>query len=253
MNRTFLFALATSALVSTAACVASPSNEEESSTASALSLSDRVRELKQEIVAISNANTLRTDNFAEVTAELKPLVDELQAIAPHLSQAETLDRLEGVWHSLWSNLEIGGPGVVVDLAEVYQVVTKGGYYYNLSNARALGFLKTVGVLRGAYTSEPDGLAIEFTRTGYRVGTLRGDLFDLTQRIESGSAPVLYLPARAPRGPVGITGKLTTIFVDDELRISGGFQAPFLGADGAVQVPGKTDLLFVLERQTTALP
>jgi hypothetical protein len=50
--------------------------------------------LKQRILAIARANTTRTDNLAEVKAQLRPYVRALVALAPPISEAEKLARSE---------------------------------------------------------------------------------------------------------------------------------------------------------------
>ncbi len=221
-------------------------------TSSALSTAARIEGLKCRIRSIALANTTRDDNVADVEAELLPLVNELASLEPPRTETETVQKLEGVWRSLWNNLRFDPPNIKVDETRAYQVVTKDGYYYNLSNSTAFGFVKTVGVLRGAYASDGNGgFDIEFTANGFRLGELRGDLFALAQGIEARTVPVLYLPGRVPNGPVGVRAGLTTIYVDDDLRIAGGWQTAIGAPTGGP--PPRANFLAVFDRQTTPLP
>jgi hypothetical protein len=47
--------------------------------------------------------------------------------------------------------------------------------------------------------------------------------------------------------------LTTLYLDGDLRIVGGSQMPSFDDDGVVCVPGRTGLLFVLERAGADAP
>lgn len=207
----------------------------------------RVAQLKAQIRAISLANQIRTDNLPAVSTQLRPLINRLVALTPPKSPAQTLDLLVGPWYNLWANLGYGA--FAPDLKRIFQVVTREGHYYNLSQSPApiplIGY--TVNALRGAYAPIPEGFAIRFTRNGVYGGTLVGksgaDLVALAAAIESGARPVLPVP-----GPIGITGRLTTIYVDQDLRIVGGDQTPVFDDNGKVSVPGQTDLLFILDRQ-----
>ncbi len=211
----------------------------------------RIADLKQQIVIISSANTKRVDNFAEVSAQLSPLVSELRSLTPAKTQAQTEDMLEGAWHQLWSNLEMMGPGFIrQDLTEVFQVVSKDGYYYNFGSNCIFRLLPATGILRGKYTTSDAGFDIEFTKVGFRIGALNEDrdLVSYTKKFELEGKKMLSTGGgRAPKGPVGIKGHLTTLYVDEDFRIAGGDQTAFLDETGAVLVPGRDRFLFVLER------
>jgi PAP_fibrillin len=203
----------------------------------------RIEVLKGRIVAIAKANQLRTDNFAEVTAELRPLVERLVKLAPTRTQAEALAMVQGPWLSLWSNLGFGR--ATPNLERIYQVV-RAGYYYNISEFTAPSGELSVGALRGAYAPIPNSLAIRFTRNGFLPGSLAfksgAEIAALADSIENKSTVIRDVP-----GPIGITGELSVLYVDDTLRISGGSQTPVFDDQGTVVVPGQFNLLFVLER------
>jgi hypothetical protein len=198
---------------------------------------------KHRIREISLANQTRTDNRAQVTNELRPFIDLLVLAAPRLSQAETLQRLQGPWYSLWTNQEFRGN--TPNLARIFQVIFPG-HFYNISDSPAPGGGTVIGALRGAYAPIPDALAIRFVRNAFVPGTLVGktaaEVNNLAAAIESGSTPSIPLP-----GPIGITGQLGAIYVDDTLRISSGLQTPVFDDVGTVTVPGEFGLLFILER------
>jgi hypothetical protein len=240
------------------ACAPNAADDEENldTAESDLSVSQRTR-LKAEIRAISRANQTRTDNAAEVRAQLEPLVKQLERGFIGRSAARKKGVVVGTWYQLWSDLPIMSSFFnSTDLSQIYQVVTADGYYYNLSDGRSFGLLPTTGVLRGAYKPEGNLFRIRFTNVGYQFGKLsRGqDLMQYAKDLNSGEESIIGLPSggNAPRGPVNITGALITAYADADIRIERGFQDDFKGEDGTVLVPGRPSLLFVLDKTTSPL-
>jgi hypothetical protein len=203
----------------------------------------QVAALKSRIVAIARANQSQVGNEAQVTLTLRPLVDRLVRLAPQRTQVETLAAVQGPWYSLWSNLGFGRNAP--NLTRIFQVV-RTGYYYNISESTAPNGATVIGALRGAYTPIPGSLAIRFTKNAFLPGSLVGrsgaDIATLADSIESKATNVIDVP-----GPIGVTGDLSVLYVDDTLRISGGSQTPVFDDNGTVIVPGQYNLLFVLER------
>ena len=174
--------------------------------------SQRVAELKSQIITIATANQTRRDNILEVRAELQPLVYELLSITPERTESEKAEQVAGGWYSLWSDYRFGP---FVDYAQVYQVVDLDGFYYNISRNVA-PFGTTTNYLRGKFADAGAFLRIEFTRS-FSVSDwlLAGqDLVELSGAAESG---VINGPDDA-RGPIGIQGNLKNAYVDSELRI-----------------------------------
>jgi len=208
-----------------------------------VSLRQRVIQFaKTRIRQISRANQTRTDNRARVTAQLHPYIELLVRVAPERSQAETLQLLLGPWYSLWTNQEFsGGP----NLARIFQVVREG-HYYNLSDSPGPGGIAVINALRGAYAPMPDALAIRFTSNAMLRGSLVGktgaEVAALADSIEFGATAVIPVP-----GPIGITGQLGVLYIDEDLRIANGRQTPVFDDNGNVTVPGEIGLLYVLER------
>lgn len=261
MRRSFLSltALALAFASALTACAAQPGDDAEltgTSEAKLVALSPaRKAALKAEIRRIAAANIERSDNFAEVRAELNPLIDELAASFGERPATENLAKVKGAWRQIWSDFPypMRGP-VEMDPRQVYQVVTDAGYYYNLGDNKAVGFLPLTGVLRGAYEPQGTKLAIRFTRVAFRFGYLgaKRDLYDLATDIEERREYALGIPGggNAPNGPVGISGTLRSLYVDEDLRIDLGTQDDFRDASGAVAVPGVAGGIFVLDRVTT---
>lgn len=254
LQRTSLVLVAALAIGGCALEPASEAPAGDDTTDKAADVAQRIAELKQHIAAISLANQTREDNFAEVSDELWPYVEELTALAPERTDEETLAYLVGSWWQLWSNLEDMGPGFIkMNRAEIYQVVSPYNYYYNFGESKVAGLFKTTGVLRGAYALGELGASsfdIEFTNVGFLLGGLRPnpELISLAHDIEAGDQEMgSFGSGQAPKGPVGITGTLTTLYVDDEIRIAGGSQDTFVDDESGEIVEGREQLLFVLVR------
>jgi hypothetical protein len=195
----------------------------------------RIEQLKQSIREIAVANTARTDNYLEVRNQLQPLVNELLALAPDRLEAEKLPLVVGGWRNLWSDMPFGEG---VDPTQVYQAVSKDGYYYNV--ARILTDKgEFTSFLRGAYSDQGSYLRIEFTANSISPGFQPAGtpVLDLAEDFEAQK-----IPATAIGGPIGVTGILINAYVDQELRIVTGNSI------------SDTDLsLFILERAPTIIP
>ncbi len=209
-----------------------------------------VEQLKKRIVAIAKANQSRLDNLPAVEAELRPLIQLLVRLTPKRTLPETAALLEGPWYNWWTNQSFARSPV--NLARIFQVVNKNGHYYNISEGSIPNGPTIIGALRGAYAQVPDGFAIRFTKNGFIPGALVGktsaDIAKLAVDFESGATPINQVP-----GPIGITGKLGTLYVDETLRIVSGDQTPVFDDNGVVSVPGVFGLLYVQERLVGPLP
>ena len=210
---------------------------------------------KKQLRAIAYANIANMDNTDEVRAQVEPLVQKLARHYGVKTAQQKLATVKGAWRQIWSDFPYPeAPFIKMDPEQVYQVVTDQGYYVNLGDSRAIGIFGITGVLRGAYVPNGTKLNVRFTKSAFRFGTLgRGeDLYDLATGLESGERFSLGLPGggKAPKGPVGISGTLETLYVDADLRIDRGTQDDFVDASGKVLVPGVGPKYFILDRVTT---
>lgn len=226
---------------------------EQNDTEQALS-SDRVAELKAQVIAIASANTTKTNNLAAVRAQLDPLVAELRVHFAQNRPENEAQLVRGTWKSLWyDNPDIDDRGpFVLKRNKIYQVVEKD-FYVNVSE---LDF-NVGGVSLGAYSS--------FLRGNYRItdpatdelraaGTERLNVISLKfadNRTRPGALPkaskIRKLANQASDGngawtvpvpgPRGERGELWNVYLDDTLRVS-------LGID--LRTPEREDL-YVLVR------
>jgi hypothetical protein len=199
--------------------------------------------VRQQVIDLSIANTLRTDNIPAVRSQLDPLLDQLEAWFIQNRPANEIALTQQPWKSLWyddptidefSNGSFGGFQLRLNRDKVYQVV-EDGYYFNISESELfvgkIPFLFRT-YLKGAYTIlNPAGpgnagqpflnvVNLEFVYNGIKFGALP-DGVDLRRQARAANARLLGVQ-RVP-GPIGITGKLWNLYIDEELRISAGFE------------------------------
>ena len=213
--------------------------------------------VRQQVIDICKANTTRDDNIQAVRAQLSPLLAQLSAWFAANRPANEVALTQQPWKSLWyddptidefSNSSFGGFQLRLNKAAIYQVV-ENGYYFNISESTITtrqGTARIQTYLKGAYTvlnpASPANAGgnfvnvvnLRFVFNGIRFGPLADgqDLRRLTRSANARILPILQVP-----GPIGITGKLWNLYVDDELRISAGFED---------DKPGELDL-YILQR------
>ena len=205
---------------------------------------ERIAELKKEIRSIAIENIGKKELRTQLREQLQPLVDELGAFHTPANAEADLPLLEGAWKEIFSDdVEPEPPGFGTDRDSVYQVVTKDGYFYNLSNLK--GIITVAGVLRGEYKPAGDFLNIKFTKVSVRLQKLdsKTELFPFVQDLESGKLGSIVPPGnnKAPNGPVGAEGNIRNIYIDQDFRIATGENF----ADGIKD-------LFVLDKVTNAI-
>lgn len=217
-----------------------------------------LQEVKQQIIDITRANTTNTGNEREVRAELEPLIEELEAWFNANRPENELALLQVPWKNLWFD----DPDITFDINliifrlqqprdRIFQVVEEG-YYYNVAELKLQIFwipFTITSFLKGAYeiirpaTEENSGdpqlntVALEFVSNGLRLGSLNPaiPLSLLVQAVDVGLVPTI-----PTFGPIGVTGELWNLYIDEDLRISAGFNN---------NEPDTIDL-YILERVTT---
>lgn len=210
---------------------------------------------KTEIIANIKSVCLSNTENSKTRAQLLPLIDELKVVTnyPEIQTVYPVEKVEGAWKQLWTDQDYPIPSFLkLDSNRIFQVVSKNGFYWNLSDIWAFGFIPLTGCLRGKYEKiyGSPAVKVEFTKNGSRLFTLpSGNIIEFMNLVETGKKWILSLSGKAPKGPIGIQGILTSIYVDDEIRIDGGAQLDFTDKDGKVLVEGFSGTLFVLEKVT----
>lgn len=199
--------------------------------------------VREQVISICRANTLRTDNIPEVRAQLDPLVAQLSAWFNTNRPADEVQLTQRPWKSLWyddptideaTNGSYGNTTVELNRDAIYQVV-EDGFYYNVSEVvirKGRKVSKLQNFLKGAYTlvdrpgpgnaGQPrlNVVDLEFVFNATRKGGLPVgiDLRRLVKAVETKRYDVQRVP-----GPIGVTGQLWNGYIDQDLRISLGNQ------------------------------
>ncbi len=229
--------------------------------ANARSLPADLAHVRQQVIDIARANTTRDDNIPKIRAQLDPLIDQLEAWFITNRPANEVALTQQPWKSIWyddptidefSNGSFGGFQLRLNRDKVYQVV-QDGYYLNISESTLLVNGRAVNIqtyLKGAYTLlNPSGAGnsgqpflnvvdLEFVFNGIRFGPLPNNL-DLVRLTKAANFRVL--PVQRVPGPIGITGKLWNLYIDEELRISAGFED---------DKPDELDIYILLRKERT---
>lgn len=187
-------------------------------------LANQASTAKQRIYEIAVANIERTDNFLEVRKQLQIEIDKL--LTHSVDQRGSLEDKTGVWRQLWTDdsddLRANNRLQKVNRRRTYQVVYEDGYFYNLTEINTV-FGKFSGFLRGVYEISGPSLKLKFTKLRLKWGGLgpEAELIDLTAALEAGKLNTFRFPFGSdeqPNGPVGATGQIRTVYVDEDLRI-----------------------------------
>jgi len=208
---------------------------------------------KEEIVADIKSLCLSKDSDCEKRSKFINLIDELKAVTNYseIQISYPVNKVAGAWKQLWTDQKYPVPKFLkLDPNRIFQVVSKDGFYWNLSDIWAFGVIPITGCLRGKYEKiyGSPTLEVEFTKNGFRLFTLpSGNIIEFMNLVETGKKWILSLSGKAPKGPIGIKGILTSIYVDDQIRIDMGTQYDFKDDSGKVLVQGFSGTLFILEK------
>ncbi|MBT8493375.1 MAG: PAP/fibrillin family protein [Deltaproteobacteria bacterium] len=222
--------------------------------------------LKSYVVTVAEANTTNRDNLEQVRKVLLPAIALLAEDFAANRPANELEITRGIWKGIWDDSpsisDTNGP-FTLDRDNVFQVVEEG-YYYNVSN-QSVQFgpgpaQTTHSFLKGLYAvarpAGPDNagelalnaIDLEFDETVFRPGPLPTDVnlrdmvVEIDEWVTTGQGQ--GIPPNPSPGPKGRTGFLFNLYVDDGLRIAGGFD----GEENPEFLQ-----IFILRRAETATP
>ncbi len=200
-------------------------------TFSSLSFAEisRVTELKSKIVTVAEKYQGKGDPDFKIQNELEPLVQELQTLTSPEPIAKRLPLLYGTWKQVWGPYEYRKKDRSVDpsleVKEIYQVVSKDGYYYNVSPNYKNGDKSKVRIdyLKGLYElSETDlnGLDVKFDKyLAIKGRPANGNIYDYILDAERNDLPnqTKVLPSIFVKLFFG-GGTLQEIYTDKDIRI-----------------------------------
>jgi hypothetical protein len=203
-------------------------------------LPENLVDVKEQIIQIATENTTRVDNIDYVRAQLDPLVEELGAWFNANRPENEVELTQVPWRNLWYDdpdigfeLDLLVISFELDRNQIYQVI-EDGFYYNVSELvfrAVLAEYRFQSYLKGAYTiireasAQNQGEArlntvdLEFVDNRIQIGTIPRaiSLSVLVDFVDT--LPFLTVPIP---GPLGVTGELWNVYVDDDLRIAAGF-------------------------------
>lgn len=211
-----------------------------SAASQAAELPPHLKLVKQQIIAITSANTNNTTDIAAVRAVLEPKIAELEEWFLANRPADEVPLTQVPWKNLWYDdpdisfdIDLGFLQVGQPRDRIFQVI-EDGYYYNVSEFELTVFGRSFvlqNYLKGVYTilrpatpensGEPrlNTVDLEFALNAVRLGTIpiRVPLSALVQAVDAGTYRTIPVP-----GPIGVTGELWNRYVDSDLRIAAGF-------------------------------
>lgn len=185
--------------------------------------SPRKELLKSQIIELARANMERTDNWAEVRANLERLSQELIKETGATTPEDVANFGGGSWQQIWSDENNPEPpGFTRVWPQIFQVVTPFGYGYNFGVRIAPNGAAITFILRVKVAVDGTNANVEITDAFSRLGQLQSgeDLYSLALAIEAGAAPGVEKRdlGKFPRGPIGAKGIFQTVFVDDTLKL-----------------------------------
>ncbi len=198
------------------------------STPADVSATRTVAVIKADILALAQSYIGQGDPDFSKQRALELLVRELLGAAPQPPVRERLDLLAGPWYQVWGPYDYRNddrgtvdPKITVD--EIYQVVFREGYYYNVNPVRGKD---RIALLRGEYNlvpGYPDMLAVRFTRFPGNKGRPEDiPIWELAALAEAGKLPdkTTIVPGFIVRWFFG-GGALREVYTDADMRITYG--------------------------------
>ncbi len=202
-------------------------------TMSSASFAQRsVEAIKADILDTAQKYAGQGDPDFNIQNELQPLVDELLEASPQPPVRERLHLLAAPWKQVWGpydyDFDERGVDPELDLDEIYQVVSKDGYYWNIAPTYQDGDRSNVRIstLRGEYKlldDRPDMIKIRFTRfPGVKGRPENLQLWKLAELAEKRQLPnkTTIVPTWIVRLFFG-GGGLREVYTDENLRITYG--------------------------------
>ncbi len=187
-----------------------------------------VAAIKADILELSQSYMGQGDPDFSRQRALEVLVAELLAAAPQPPVKDRLDLLAGPWYQVWGPYDYRGndrgtvdPKITVD--EIYQVVFRDGYYYNVNPVKGK---ERIALLRGEYQLVPDKphmLKVRFTRFPGNKGRPEDiPIWELAALAEAGKLPAktTIVPGFIVRWFFG-GGALREVYTDADMRITYG--------------------------------
>ncbi|MCO5144005.1 MAG: hypothetical protein M9962_13020 [Oligoflexia bacterium] len=191
-----------------------------------------VDKLKEEILSLAKSYEGQGDPDQSKQKSLDKLVNKLLALKPMPPASERISLIIGTWRQVWGPYEYRKDDGSVDpelgVNEIYQVVFKDGFYYNVAPFYKNGnrSQEKIGLLRGEYqlvTEAKNALSVKFTDyPGVEPRPSNYNLWELPVMAENNTLEnrITILPSWIVRAFFK-GGTLDEVYTDEDLRITYG--------------------------------
>lgn len=183
--------------------------------------SKRIQELKYTILdtAFSAQGTYDgDDNSLEVRQKLDPLIDELISLAPPRTEQQKLIDVIGTWYQVWSDSPITSPTGTGALGDsIWQIVFPEGYYWNVLRNKN-GAEESMHYLRGQFTTNDSSWGFTLNKAVFNPQWSFSEPTRLAMLAEFGAFDANPIPYPPETTPIGKTGTLANVYVDEDIRI-----------------------------------
>lgn len=188
-----------------------------------------VSELKAQIVSLAASFSGQGDPDFSKQKSLEVLVQRLIEKNPMPPVKERIDTIAGVWKQVWGPYDYRNEDRGVDpelgTGEIYQVVSKDGYYYNVSPLYKNGDRnkERIGLLRGEFVLDKksnDQLRVKFIRyPGVEPRPSNVNIWELAAQAEAGTLEneISIVPTWIVRLFFN-SGFLREVYTDGDLRL-----------------------------------
>jgi hypothetical protein len=195
----------------------------------ALALSEESLHLKKNIISMAKSYEGKGDPDYKIQNTLAPLVEKLISLNPQPPVKERLNLLYGTWKQVWGPYDYRNNNRGVDptlgVNEIYQVISKDGFYYNVSPIYKKNNKDNprIGYLKGEYSLDNNSttnLNVHFVKyPGMKFRPDNREIFDFVEEAENDN-----LPNETTIVPTLIVkyffqgGALVEVYTDEDTRI-----------------------------------
>jgi hypothetical protein len=191
--------------------------------------SSEIEALKREILALAESFSGQGDPDFSKQQALEALIAPLLALAPQPPVTDRLELLAAAWKQVWGPYDYRGSGRGVDPAlaanEIYQVVFREGFYYNVTPLWTNGNpeRERIALLKGRYRPDAalsDALRVRFVDyPGFSARPPGYALWELPAALETGALvnDIDIVPTPVVKLFFG-GGALKEIYTDADMRL-----------------------------------
>jgi hypothetical protein len=197
---------------------------------------ESVDDLKTQILRLAQSYQGLADPDQTLQKNLDVLVEKIIQQSDMPPVEDRIDLIAGVWKQVWGPYDYrndnGGIDPTIGLNEIYQVVSKNGYYYNVAPYYPNGDKnkEQVSLLRGEYVlnmQNPNMFNVKFTDyPGVDPRPENVNIWELAELAENGMLEneIVIVPSEIVKIAFG-GGTLEEVYTDRDLRLLYGRKNP----------------------------